>query len=105
MCIYTVVGGLKATFTSSYLHTAIIYVTMMLFAFKCYASDLFPVGSISRVWDNLQIMADNVPVAGEQSPHLSVSARLSMSEVLPCCACKYACFRRISVQVFTQLLP
>lgn len=34
VCVYTVVGGLKATFTSSYLHTAIIYVTMMLFAFK-----------------------------------------------------------------------
>ncbi|CAL8465288.1 g4823 [Coccomyxa elongata] len=66
VCVYTVVGGLKATFTSSYLHTAIIYVTMMLFAFKVYSSDLFPVGSISKVWDNLTIMGDQLPVAGNQ---------------------------------------
>jgi Na+/proline symporter len=32
--IYTVIGGLKATFTSSYLHTVIIFVTLNLFVFK-----------------------------------------------------------------------
>ena len=31
---YTVIGGLKATFTSSYLHTVIIFVTLNLFVFK-----------------------------------------------------------------------
>lgn len=67
VCIYTVVGGLKATFTSSYLHTVIIYVTVCLFAFKFYASDLYPVGSISKVWDNLNIMAEGLPVAGTPS--------------------------------------
>ncbi|EIE23218.1 urea active transporter [Coccomyxa subellipsoidea C-169] len=66
VCIYTVVGGLKATFTSSYLHTVIIYVTVCLFAFKFYASDLYPVGSISKVWDNLNIMAEGLPVPGNQ---------------------------------------
>lgn len=64
VCIYTVVGGLKATFTSSYLHTVIIFVTMLLFIFKVYASNLYPVGSIRAVWDNLQIMAAGAPVAG-----------------------------------------
>ena len=31
---YTVIGGLKATFTSSYLHTVIIFITLNLFVFK-----------------------------------------------------------------------
>jgi Na+/proline symporter len=67
VCIYTVVGGLKATFTSSYLHTVIIFVTMLLFAFKVYASDLYPVGSVRKVWENLNIMAEGVPVAGART--------------------------------------
>lgn len=78
VCIYTVVGGLKATFTSSYLHTVIIFVTMMIFAFKVYASDLYPVGSVKAVWDNLQIMAEGVPVAGEPPRAHAVSLVLNL---------------------------
>lgn len=78
VCIYTVFGGLKATFTSSYLHTVIIYVTVCLFAFKFYASGIYPVGSIGQVWDNLQLMAENLPVAG-MPPHSSFSSNLKVS--------------------------
>ena len=72
VCVYTVFGGLKATFTSSYLHTIIIYVTVCLFAFKFYASNIYPVGSIGQVWDNLQIMAEGLPVAGSTPVSLFV---------------------------------
>ena len=44
----------------------IIYITMLLFAFKVYTSGLFPIGSIEKMWNNLNRMAepDAVPVAG-----------------------------------------
>ena len=38
MCIYTSLGGLKATFLSSYIHTIIIYVALCIFAFTVYAT-------------------------------------------------------------------
>eukprot|EP00250_Pteridium_aquilinum_P011531 c20130_g1_i1 orf=235-2172(+) len=63
---YTVIGGLKATFTSSYLHTVIIYITLNLFVFKVYASDAYPVGSIRRVWENLGTYARAAPVSGNK---------------------------------------
>ncbi|MCO5555417.1 hypothetical protein L7F22_008963 [Adiantum nelumboides] len=63
---YTVIGGLKATFTSSYLHTVIIYVTLNLFVFKVYASDAYPIGSIQRVWQNLGTYAKAAPVSGNK---------------------------------------
>ena len=46
----------------------IIYITMLLFAFKVYSSGLYPIGSIEKVWQNLNRMAepDAVPVAGKQ---------------------------------------
>lgn len=64
---YTVMGGLKATFTSSYLHTVIIFVTLNLFVFKVYASNSYPVGSIQRVWKNLGTYASAVPVSGNKA--------------------------------------
>eukprot|EP00249_Psilotum_nudum_P005971 c19366_g1_i1 orf=48-2024(+) len=63
---YTVIGGLKATFVSSYLHTVLIYVTLNLFVYKVYASGKYPVGSISKVWQNLRIYASVVPAQGNK---------------------------------------
>ena len=31
---YAAIGGLKATFTTSYMHTVIIYIVCMIFMFK-----------------------------------------------------------------------
>ncbi|CAL5222256.1 g4593 [Coccomyxa viridis] len=64
--IYTVAGGLKATFTSSYLHTVIIFIGMLWFTFKVYASTEYPIGSVSAVWNNLNTVAAASPVAGNQ---------------------------------------
>lgn len=63
---YTFLGGLKATFISSYLHTVIIYATLNLFIYKVFASSSYPVGSIHRVWQNLRTYARAVPVSGNK---------------------------------------
>ena len=36
--LYTVAGGLKATFIASYVHTVIIYVALCIFSFSVYAT-------------------------------------------------------------------
>ena len=42
-------------FTSSYLHSAIIYVAVVLFSLYVYTgSDGYPIGSIGEVYDNLK---------------------------------------------------
>lgn len=48
--LYTVAGGLKATFLSSYIHTVIIYVVLCLFAFLVYSpSSIEQLGSPGKV--------------------------------------------------------
>ena len=37
VCLYAVTGGLKATFTTSYIHTIIIFGVCCLFMFKTYS--------------------------------------------------------------------
>lgn len=47
---YTVTGGLKATFISSYIHTVIIYVVLCLFCFLVYSPGSVPqLGSPAKV--------------------------------------------------------
>ncbi|EIE20547.1 urea active transporter-like protein [Coccomyxa subellipsoidea C-169] len=63
--LYTVAGGLKATFLSSYIHTVIIYVVLCLFAFLVYTpSHVEQLGSPAKVWNNLHKMAEQFPVEG-----------------------------------------
>ncbi len=48
--LYTASGGLKATFTTSYAHTVIIYVALCLFTFTVYAgAKNLGIGSINSV--------------------------------------------------------
>jgi len=37
VCLYAVTGGLKATFTTSYIHTVIIFAVCCLFMFKTFS--------------------------------------------------------------------
>jgi len=46
--LYAVSGGLKATFTTSYIHTVIIFVVLCVFMFKTYCGG-GELGSISKV--------------------------------------------------------
>ncbi|MCO5577813.1 hypothetical protein L7F22_031646 [Adiantum nelumboides] len=74
--VYTVMGGLKATFTSSYLHTVVIFFTLNLFIFKVYSSNIYPLGSIGKVWRNLMTYARYVPVEGNKGgSYLTILSR------------------------------
>lgn len=61
--LYTVFGGIKATFITDYLHTIVIVVIIFVFAFNAYATS--PVlGSPSKVYDILTAVAKANPVSG-----------------------------------------
>ena len=47
--LYTAAGGLKATFMASYVHTAIVYIALLIFTFTIYASSETNIGSPGKV--------------------------------------------------------
>jgi urea-proton symporter len=61
--IYTVAGGLKATFIASYFNTAVILIALCIFMFQVYvvSPDL---GSPGKVWENLMMVIKIEPVVG-----------------------------------------
>ncbi|KAE9404653.1 solute symporter family transporter [Gymnopus androsaceus JB14] len=61
--IYTLVGGLRSTFFSDYLHTVLIFCIIFAFAFSTYATNEY-LGSPAKVYDLLQEAAINYPIAG-----------------------------------------
>eukprot|EP00879_Flechtneria_rotunda_P033571 GHRR01037196.1.p3 GENE.GHRR01037196.1~~GHRR01037196.1.p3 ORF type:complete len:129 (+),score=21.02 GHRR01037196.1:1125-1511(+) len=60
--LYTAHGGLKATFIAAWGHVAVIYIALCTFAFLIYAAPNSPLGSISKVYDNLTQMGLQRPV-------------------------------------------
>ncbi|KAI8807926.1 Sodium:solute symporter family-domain-containing protein [Cladochytrium replicatum] len=61
--IYVIAGGIKATFLTDYVHTAIIYIIILVFGFTVYSSsDL--IGSPSKMFDLLAKAAGVHPVEG-----------------------------------------
>lgn len=59
---YVIAGGLRSTFIADYVHTVILFLAIMIFAFLMYAtSDL--VGSPSKFYDMLQEASENMPIA------------------------------------------
>ncbi|AGO10495.1 AaceriABR043Wp [[Ashbya] aceris (nom. inval.)] len=64
--IYTLFGGIKATFLTDYVHTVIIIVIILTFTFSVYrTSDVL--GSASRVYDLLREAAKQHPVEGNRN--------------------------------------
>ena len=63
--VYTLAGGLKATFIASYLHTVIIMVALCLFVLMVYSTDT-TLGSPGAVWDRLQVVHRYVSVPDNQ---------------------------------------
>ncbi|KAJ5139595.1 hypothetical protein N7448_003003 [Penicillium atrosanguineum] len=61
--LYTLFGGIKATFITDYLHTVVILVVIFLFAFSAYATNA-ELGSPGRVYDALVAAAKAHPVEG-----------------------------------------
>jgi SSS family transporter len=61
--LYTMFGGIKATFLTDYAHTVVILIILLLFAFTAYATNE-NLGSPSKVFDLLQEAAKRHPVEG-----------------------------------------
>ena len=61
--LYTLAGGLKATFVASYFNTAIIFVALVIFMFTVYVTST-DLGSSDKVFENLQTVAKIQPVEG-----------------------------------------
>lgn len=61
--IYTLFGGIKATFLTDYAHTVVIVVIMLVFGFNTFAvSDVL--GSPGAVWDIVTKLAETQPREG-----------------------------------------
>lgn len=61
--LYTMFGGIKATFLTDYVHTVMILVILFIFAFTAYATG-DALGSPGAVYDALVKAADRHPVVG-----------------------------------------
>ncbi|KAJ4292810.1 urea active transporter [Kalmusia sp. IMI 367209] len=61
--LYTLFGGIKATFLTDYAHTVVILVILLMFAFTAYATNA-NLGSPSKVFDLLVEAAKSHPVEG-----------------------------------------
>lgn len=59
---YVIAGGLRSTFIADYVHTVILFLAILIFAFLMYAtSDL--VGSPSKLYDLLQEASEKMSIA------------------------------------------
>ncbi|KAG9772869.1 Na+/solute symporter, partial [Aureobasidium melanogenum] len=73
--LYTMFGGIKATFLTDYVHTVIILVIIFVFAFSAYATNDI-VGSPGKVWELLVEASKRHPVKGnEDGSYLTMRSR------------------------------
>src|SRR2546421_2503194 len=61
--LYTLFGGIKATFLTDYVHTLMILIIIFIFSFTAYATNNI-LGSPGVVWELLQKAAQSHPVPG-----------------------------------------
>ncbi|KAF7455402.1 Urea active transporter [Pyrenophora tritici-repentis] len=61
--IYTMFGGIKATFLTDYVHTVILLIILLIFAFTTYATG-DRLGSPKAVYERLQELSETTPVPG-----------------------------------------
>ncbi|CAN9184030.1 unnamed protein product [Alternaria alternata] len=61
--IYTMFGGIKATFLTDYVHTVILLIILLTFAFTTYATG-DRLGSTKAVYERLQELSATAPVPG-----------------------------------------
>ncbi|CAN7028132.1 unnamed protein product [Brassica oleracea var. botrytis] len=66
--VYTLAGGLKATFLASYVHSVIVHVVLVVFVFLVYTSSS-ELGSPSVVYDRLKDMAAKSRTCTEPLSH------------------------------------
>ncbi|EFQ87488.1 hypothetical protein PTT_17016 [Pyrenophora teres f. teres 0-1] len=61
--VYTMFGGIKATFLTDYVHTVILLIILLIFAFTTYATG-DRLGSPKAVYERLQELSETTPVPG-----------------------------------------
>ncbi|EGY22228.1 urea active transporter [Verticillium dahliae VdLs.17] len=61
--VYTLFGGIKATFITDYVNALVILVSIFIFAFVVYATNGI-LGSPGAVWDILQEISKERPISG-----------------------------------------
>ena len=61
--MYTIFGGIKATFLTDYVHTFILLIIILVFSFTAYATNA-DLGSPGKVYDLLVEVATKYPVEG-----------------------------------------
>ncbi|XP_038876583.1 urea-proton symporter DUR3 [Benincasa hispida] len=66
--VYTLAGGLKATFLASYIHSVIVHVILVIFVFLVYVSSS-QLGSPSVVFDRLMEVASKSRICQEPISH------------------------------------
>ncbi|KAF7557743.1 hypothetical protein G7Z17_g459 [Cylindrodendrum hubeiense] len=76
VCIYTLFGGIKATFLTEWVHTVIIFVIMLSSMFVIYATSEH-VGSPGRMWELLKAAAEIRPVEGNAGGELLTMRSIS----------------------------
>lgn len=59
---YVIAGGLRSTFIADYVHTVILFLAIMIFAFLMYATSNL-VGSPSKLYDLLLEASEKMPIA------------------------------------------
>lgn len=73
--IYTLFGGIKATFLTDYIHTIAIIVIILTFAFKTFATSEV-LGSPGKVWELITQAGINHPVSGNaEGSYLTMHSR------------------------------
>jgi Na+/proline symporter len=73
--IYTMFGGIKATFLTDYVHTVMLLVIILVFAFTTYATSNV-LGSPKAVFDLLVTAAKSHPVSGNaDGSYLTMQSR------------------------------
>ncbi|RFU24416.1 hypothetical protein B7463_g11916, partial [Scytalidium lignicola] len=65
VCVYVVLGGLRATFLCDYTHTFIVMIIILYFMFNVYTTNPL-IGSPGAMYDLLKLAATKRPVAGNQ---------------------------------------
>ncbi|ONH65133.1 Urea active transporter [Cyberlindnera fabianii] len=60
---YILYGGIKSVFLTDYIHTIVIIVILLMFAFEVYAVNPL-LGSPGAVWDKLTELAETKPISG-----------------------------------------
>eukprot|EP00286_Rhodomonas_abbreviata_P017628 CAMPEP_0181316684 /NCGR_PEP_ID=MMETSP1101-20121128/16029_1 /TAXON_ID=46948 /ORGANISM="Rhodomonas abbreviata, Strain Caron Lab Isolate" /LENGTH=551 /DNA_ID=CAMNT_0023423953 /DNA_START=243 /DNA_END=1894 /DNA_ORIENTATION=- len=69
VCAYTVTGGLRGTYYASWMHTTGIFLILLIFVEMVYVSSP-DLGSIDRIWENLQVINLKNPVEGNSDGSL-----------------------------------